>query len=119
QGIPASGNFETRFEVYDAVTNGNRIAGPLVQTVSVSKNTFTVMLDFGSGVFTGEPRWLEVALRRITPNENYVILNPRHSIAQVPYAIHALTAASLTGPIDPSQLPDATTASKGLLQIGR
>src|SRR5262245_37621010 len=60
----ANGSYDLRFTLYDAVTNGAAVAGPLTNTpTSVSNGLFTVTLDFGAGVFTGADRWLEIGAR--------------------------------------------------------
>src|SRR5690349_14006338 len=63
-GIPANGNYDLQFTIYDAVTNGIAQAGPLTNApVAVSNGLFTVTLDYGYGIFTGDPRWLEIGVR--------------------------------------------------------
>ena len=47
-GNPATGNYDLRFQVYDAVTNGNAISQPLTNAaVAVNNGLFTTTLDFG------------------------------------------------------------------------
>jgi hypothetical protein len=60
----ATGIFDMRFAVYDASTNGNAAAEPVIQNaVEVRSGLFSVTLDFGSAVFTGSNRWLEISVR--------------------------------------------------------
>ena len=61
---PANGNYDLRFTIYDAITNGGAVAGPLTMSPTfVSNGLFTVTLDFGAGVFTGADRWVDIAAR--------------------------------------------------------
>src|SRR5258707_6501771 len=63
---PATGIYDLQFAIYDS-TNlpGVVIAGPVVNgATSVSNGLFTVVLDFGSDVFTGPGPWLEIGVRR-------------------------------------------------------
>src|SRR6266516_3773332 len=61
-GSAVSGIYDLRFTIYDA--GGNAIAGPVTNaTTIVSGGLFTVTLDFGSSVFTGADRSVEIAVR--------------------------------------------------------
>src|SRR6266545_332434 len=63
-GSPASGIYDLRFTIYDLASGGSIQAGPLTNAAtSVSDGLFTVTLDFGSGVFDGANRWLEIGVR--------------------------------------------------------
>ena len=56
---------------------------------------FTVELDFGSNIFTGYARWLQIGVRPgelQDPNE-YTPLSPRQELTPTPYAIYADKAA--------------------------
>src|SRR5664279_1627385 len=58
-GSPATGQYDLRFYLYDDATAGSIVSGPITNApVTVSNGLFTVMLDFGAGVFTGPARWL-------------------------------------------------------------
>ena len=51
-------------------------------------------LDFGGSVFTGNARWLEIA---VAPTAGgFTTLAPRQQILPTPYAIMANTASNLT-----------------------
>lgn len=103
-GSLANGNYDLRFAVYDAASDGSVIGGPLTNSASISNGLFTAALDFGDGVFTGPPRWLQ-----ITVNSNSappgVSLSPREQITPSPYAIFAAMSATVTnGAITSAQL---------------
>jgi len=60
--------------------------------VDVSDGLFTVELDFGGNVFSGEGRWLQVAVS--CDNNPQTILTPRHALLPVPHAQYATDAGS-------------------------
>src|SRR5713101_563785 len=81
---PATGIYDLRFTIYDSTNNpGAVIAGPLINSATtVSNGLFTVMLDFGSGVFTGPGRWLEIAVRT-NGGGAFTTLTPRQPLTPV------------------------------------
>ena len=62
--LPANGSYDFEFRLYAAATGGSPI-GPVrsLQAQSISGGLYTALLDFGDQ-FTGEPRWLEISVRR-------------------------------------------------------
>jgi hypothetical protein len=92
---PINGSCDFKFSLYDA-----DIAGTLVGTtqektaVPLTKGTFTVVLDFGSGSFTGDARWLEVAVRCPASSGSYTTLSPRQALTAAPYASYAPAAGN-------------------------
>ena len=103
-GSPATGIYDVRFTIYDAVTNGNLVAGPLTNSATaVTNGLFVVPLDFGSGVFTGAARWLEVDVRT-NGGGAFSTLLPLQPIQPVPYAIMANTASNLLGTLPIAQM---------------
>src|SRR6516164_7239720 len=103
-GNPANGSFDFKFTVENAVTNGSVVGGPITNAaVAVSNGLFTVTLDFGSGVFPGALRWLEIATRSNGVG-TFMMLSPRQPILPAPYAIFANTASNLSGSLPAVQL---------------
>ncbi len=103
-GSPANGLYDLRFTVWDALTNGNLVAGPLTNSATgVSNGLFAVTLDFGSGVFTGPNRWLEVDVRT-NGGGAFTGLSPLQPIQPVPYAVMANSASNLLGALSAAQL---------------
>ena len=102
---PANGIYDLRFAIYDSTNNpGILIAGPLTNSSSsVSNGLFTVTLDFGSGVFDGTPRFLEIAVRT-NGGGAFMVLTPRQALTPTPYAIFANTASNLLGVVSSGQL---------------
>jgi hypothetical protein len=112
---PANGLYDLQFGVFDAATNGAQQGSYFTNSATVVSNgLFTVILDFGSGIFTGPARWLDISVR--TNGGTFVPLTPRQVITSTPYAIQSLNAASamsaqsvlagnITGTLNPGQLP--------------
>lgn len=110
---PASGVFGARFELYDAPTAGNRIGPSLTSLLTVSNGVFTRYLDFGQNVFTGQGRWLEIAVKQESTNP-YTVLSPRQGIFPVPYALYAPQAGAASvaaGSVTGSQIASETITS--------
>jgi hypothetical protein len=110
-GSPATGIYDLRFTVCDALTNGNIIAGPLTNSATgVTNGLFAVTLDFGTGVFTGPARWLELDVRTNGGNA-FTPLLPLQLIQPVPYAIMANTASNLLATLPATQLSGTLPSS--------
>ncbi len=109
-GSPASGTFDLRFNLFDSQTSETTI-GPAntVQTVINDAGVFTVQLDFTTGAFTGQERWLEIAIRT-NGGSTFTVLSPRQRITSAPYSI---TAGSVSGAVQAYQLAGALPAING------
>ena len=120
-GFPAEGIYDLEFYVRDAPSAGNPVGATNTQpTVAISNGLFTVVLDFGPGVFTGSPRWLEIGARTNGSVSAYTILAPRQEITPAPYAVFspnagtAATAQSVSsGAISAPQLNTAAAPAAG------
>lgn len=84
---PAQGAYDFRFSLFEQQQGtGNQIGSTLdLPGVAVDQGVFSVPLDFGSEVFQGGERWLEISVRRSGGTE-YRTLTPRQQILTVPYA---------------------------------
>src|SRR5438876_3433062 len=101
-GNPANGIYDLRFTIYDSTNNpGTVVAGPLTNSAtSVSNGLFTVMLDFGAGVFNGADRWIAIAART-NGGSAFTTLDPRQQTTPTPYALNAANLMSFAGqPLD-------------------
>jgi microcystin-dependent protein len=89
--IAADGLYDFQFTLYDCETEvplGNSV---YIDNNDVNDGYFTVKLDFGSDVFNGDSRCLEIGVRpgeHEDPNE-YTILSPWQEVTATPYAIYA------------------------------
>jgi hypothetical protein len=96
-GAPANGTYDFCFTIYDAITNGDQIVAPLTNSaVAVSNGLFSVTLDFGPGIFTGNNYWLDIGVRAVGAT-NFATLSPRQPVLPVPYAVFASGANNLLG----------------------
>jgi hypothetical protein len=118
--IPATGLFDMRFTVHDALSAGQLLSGPIsANAVPVTNGLFSTALDFGIGVFTGPRRWLEIAVRPGGSTGSFTTLLPRQELTSSPYAIRAQTAGTAadvsTGSVVKSinGLKDAVTLAAG------
>src|SRR5688500_10934535 len=98
---PATGIYDVRFTIYDALAGGAAVSSVVTNAAtSVSNGLFTVALDFGADVFTGEARWLEIGVRT-NGGGAFTTLDPRQEITSTPYAV---TAGNLTGVVSNSSI---------------
>jgi hypothetical protein len=87
---PVNGDFDFEFRLFDQLQVGNQVGAVVTnEDVPVSDGLFTVDLDFGSDVFLGEARWLEIGVRPGTETGAYETLAPRQRIRATPYAMNA------------------------------
>ena len=93
-GNEANGVYDLRFALYDADGNTQAVGGPVTNSaVGISNGLFAVVVDFGAGVFDGNPRWLEVAVRT-NGGCDFLTLAPRQALTPAPYALFAATGAT-------------------------
>lgn len=89
---PADGRYDFLFALYDAGAGGNLLGSIAKEDTPVSKGYFTVVLDYGAGVFNGEARWLEIGVRPAGEAGEHTSLSPRQALTAAPYASYALNA---------------------------
>jgi hypothetical protein len=87
-GSPANGTYDFEFKLYDDAAAGTQVGSTLAkEDISVTDGYFTTTLDFGSGIFTGDARWLQIAVRAGASTGAYTTLSPRHELTATPYAL--------------------------------
>jgi hypothetical protein len=95
-GVPANGTYHLQFTVYDSAAGANVMGGPLTgPPLPVTNGLFTVTLDFGTSVFTGPARWLQISVRTNGSAAAFTALTPRQALTPTPYAIFAATASNV------------------------
>ena len=112
---PVTGLYDLKFHLYDSSGGGSILGGPVTNTaVPVTNGLFTVMVDFGAGVFTGGSNWLQIGVR-LNGGAGFSALSPRNQVTPTPYAIFAETAnaAGLTGTIPVGDLSGVALLAGG------
>lgn len=123
-GTPANGTFDFQFKLYDAPTGGATIGSTVtVGDVSVVNGLFIIELDFGSAVFGGDARYLEIGVRPGSETGVYDVFGARQPLTAVPYAQYSqrVSWSGIAGV--PSDLADGDanttyTAGDGLTVSG-
>ncbi len=117
-GNPVNGNCDFQFSLWDAASGGAQVGATQTKTsVAVSNGLFTVQLDFGS-VFTGDARWLAVAVRCPAGSGTYTTLSPRQALTAAPYALGLRPGAFIQGSVGLGGAVGADNTSTSLLSWG-
>lgn len=93
-GELVEGDCPMAFRLYDAASDGAQVGAAITRTVTVSAGLFTEMLDFGSGAFAGDRRWLNVKVD-CDADGAYADLG-RQELTAAPQALYALSAGSVS-----------------------
>jgi trimeric autotransporter adhesin len=108
--LPASGNYDFEFKLFDALTGGTQDGTPRqVLNVVVSNGLFTVLVDFGAGAFPGADRFLEIAVRPAGTGA-FMTLSPRQQVTLTPYAIKSASATTADFAINSTNAQNAVNA---------
>jgi hypothetical protein len=107
-GAPANGSYDLSFLLFNVNSNGVAVdVAPITNAATpVNNGLFTVVLDFGPGVFNGPSYWLEISVRT-NGTGPFTTLTPRQPILASPYAIMAGSASNLLGTVSAGQLSGA------------
>lgn len=106
-GAPVNGGCDFQFSLWNAAgsgsppTGGAQIGATQILTATVTSGLFTVVLnagnEFGGSAFTGEARWLQVAVRCPAGSGAYTTLSPRQALTATPYAFSLKPDATVNG----------------------
>ena len=91
-GSPVSGDCDFQFGLWDAAGGGAQVGAICtVSAVAVDGGIFTAHVnvggEFGASAFTGQARWLEVAVRCPAGGGSYTLLSPRQPLTAAPAAL--------------------------------
>lgn len=111
---PATGQYDLRFELFDAETDGTSLGVFASPETQASSGLFIATLDFGEAALVSGERWLEIAARPGGSEETFTVLSPRQRLTAAPYALRALRSDTITASaIGSDMLADgAVTAEK-------
>ncbi len=97
-GVPADEDYDFLFKLFEAEIGGAQVGGDVqIEDWPVPDGLFTVQLDFGEGVFTGDALWLEVGVRLGVSEDPHTVLSPRQPLTAAPYALYALSGPGSGG----------------------
>lgn len=110
---PANGLYDLSFTLHDVATGQGTLSVDPVQfdNVPVENGVFSVQLDFGSGLFAGEQRWLAIAVRDGASSGPYELLAGRQELTAAPYAQYALNVP----PTNPRTIIPSITSLSGVI----
>lgn len=95
-GAPVPGPCDFRFSLYQSSAGNDPIGNvQSVSNVTLDEGYFSVGLDFGVAVFTGDGRYIEVEVN--CGAGVYTALSPRVRLTATPYALHAVSTGALHG----------------------
>ena len=98
-GVPVNNTCNLQFGLWNSASGGVQVSGTTTQTVpnvSVSNGLLTASIDFGANAFTGDARYLAIAVA-CPPGSGYVPMSTRQAITAIPYAVLAGNANQLNG----------------------
>src|SRR5215475_791279 len=85
-GNPLTGSYDMTFAIFDHETGPAQLGATFpLAAVAVNNGLFTATLDFGPNIFTGPPRWLEIATRASGTADPYTTMQPRVPFTAQPY----------------------------------
>ena len=112
-GSPANGSYNLAFSLFSTSNAVTTIAGPVTNdAVNVTNGMFTVQIDFGAEVFTGQTTWLQIGVASNGVSA-FTTLRPLQELTPVPEAIYANRASNLLGALPSAQL----SGTLGLAQL--
>lgn len=104
-GSPANGSYDLNFRLLDSGSGGSQVGTRIERkNRTIQDGLFTEVLDFGSGVFNGDARWLEVGVRPGGSSVPYEILELQ-PLTAAPYAQFADTIYRRTVVVKPVGTP--------------
>lgn len=88
-GIPANGEFDFRFRLFNAATGGTQIGSDVIaDNLNVRNGFYTLDLNFPNA-WDGSDRWLEIAVRPGPSTGAYTSLSPRVRVMPNAYAYYS------------------------------
>ena len=97
-GNAANGLYDVEFGLFADPTNGPPVAGSVaLSAIPVTNGLFAAEVDFGTAIFAGSARWLQLSVRSSGSGGLFIPLNPRQLLTPAPFAIQAGQAYALAG----------------------
>ena len=116
-GQLVNGNVDVRFTLWDSDVGGTQVGNTNSFTnYPLADGRFALGLNFGTGAFNGDQRWVQVEFRSPAGVGQYLTLNPRDKIMATPYALYALNGAASQWDYNPKT--QALTAAANVSKVG-
>jgi hypothetical protein len=116
-GQLVSGNVDVRFTLWDSDVGGTQIGNANSFTnYPLTDGRFALGLNFGTGAFNGDQRWVQVEFRNPAGAGQYLTLAPRDKILAAPYALYALNSTASQWDYNPKT--QALTSAQNVAKVG-
>lgn len=116
-GQLVNGNVDVRFTLWDSDVGGTQVGNANSFTnYPLADGRFALGLNFGTGAFNGDQRWVQVEFRSPAGVGQYLTLNPRDKIMATPYALYALNGTASQWDYNPKT--QALTAAANVSRVG-
>ncbi len=116
-GQLVNGNVDVRFTLWDSDVGGTQIGNANSFTnYPLTDGRFALGLNFGTGAFNGDQRWVQVEFRNPAGTGQYLTLAPRDKILAAPYALYALNSTASQWDYNPKTL--ALTSAQNVTKVG-
>lgn len=96
--VATDGLYDLQFKLFMDPNTTGMYTMVTADDVQVTDGYFVAELDFGSDVFSGDGRWLKIAVRpgESTEPNDFVTLSPASEITPTPYALYALRTRGIS-----------------------
>jgi hypothetical protein len=116
-GQLVNGPVDVRFTLWDSDVAGLQIGtANSFNNYPLADGRFALGLNFGTGAFNGDQRWVQVEFRNPAGFGQYLTLNPRDKIMATPYALYALNGTASRW--DYNSKTQALTAAASVTKVG-
>ena len=118
-GNPINASCDFQFSLWDDPSSGTQVGTTLTPSgIPVSNGLFILQLDFNTGVFVGDARWLEIAAR-CGSDPSFSTITPRQALTATPYALYASNADAVDGQRDVGQITQVAVRYAHILDLLR
>ena len=116
-GQLVNGNVDVRFTLWDSDVGGTQIGNAnSFANYPLADGRFALGLNFGTGAFNGDQRWVQVEFRNPAGTGQYLTLAPRDKILAAPYALYALNSTASQWDYNPKT--QALTSAQNVAKVG-
>jgi len=116
-GQLVNGNVDVRFTLWDSDVAGSQIGtANSFNNYPLADGRFALGVNFGTGAFNGDQRWVQVEFRNPAGAGQYLTLAPRDKILATPYALYALNGTASQWDYNPKT--QALTSAQNVAKVG-